>query len=72
MEELSLDLNERRVDGDGVAYTFEEYVDICGFSLEEQLCVAALSRWRTNSAEQPVDTSLCLYHHHHHYHHHSR
>ena len=56
MEELSLDLNEGRVVGDGVAYTFEEYVDICGFSLEEQLCVAALSRWRTNSAEQPVDT----------------
>ena len=56
MEELSLDLNEGRVVGDGVAYTFEEYIDICGFSLEEQLCVAALSRWRTNSAEQPVDT----------------
>ena len=56
MEELSLDLNEGRVVGDGVAYTFEEYVDICGFSLEEQLCVAALSRWRTNSAEQPLDT----------------
>ena len=49
MEELSLDLNDRRVDGDGEAYTFEEYVDFYGFK-------SALSRWQTNSAEQPLDT----------------
>jgi len=49
MEELNVDLNERRVDGDGEAYTFKDYVDFYGFKI-------GLTRWQTNSAEQPVDT----------------
>ena len=48
MEELNVDLNERRVDGDGVAYTFQEYVVFYGFQTARTL-------WQTNSAEQPVD-----------------
>jgi hypothetical protein len=49
MEALSLNLTERRVVWDGETYTFEEYVDFYGFQ-------SALTRWQTNSAEQPVDT----------------
>ena len=48
MEALSLDLNERRVDGDGEAYTFQEYVVCYGLQTARTL-------WQSNSAEQPVD-----------------
>ena len=44
-----LSLSDRRVAGNGEAYTFAEYVDYYGFQ-------SALSLWQTNSAEHPVDT----------------
>ena len=49
METVTFCLNERRFDQDGQAYTFQEHVEFYGFQIGQ-------TRWKTNSAEQPVDT----------------
>ena len=48
METVNFGLNERRVDQDGQAYTFQEYLEFYGSQ-------SGKTRWKTNSAEQPVD-----------------
>ena len=48
METVNFGLNERRVDQDGQAYTFQEYLEFYGFQ-------SGKTRWKSNSAERLVD-----------------